>query len=272
MSLVKFMQKKPVWKFYLPSFGIFEREVRRFFAVPAQTILAPLGSALIYFVLFGLSLGHLIQSNDNHFTHGLPYLIFLIPGIMAMETLNAAFQNPVSSIMISKWTGNLVDVITSPVTPIGLWLGYVGAAFIRSLLVGISVFIAGSLCAWQLIDVNWLWLIIAIFLNVGVFAGFGVIMGSIAKTWEQMGIVTSFILQPLTFFSGVFFSFDSFPHWAQLIKYFNPIFYIVSMFRYAVVGYSDTTPLISFGVSFLFVVLTFILSLFLLKKGFGLRN
>ena len=189
-----------------------------------------------------------------------------------METLNAAFQNPISSIMVSKWTGTLVDVITSPVTPLGLWTAFVGGALVRALIVGLAVFVAGSLCAMQFIHVNWFLLIPAIMINVGVFAGFGVVIGSVAKTWEQMGIVTSFILQPLTFFSGVFFSFNTFPEWIQNIKYFNPIFYIVSMFRYSVLGYADTSPVIAYGVSIGFLILTFILSQLFLRKGFGLRN
>ena len=272
MTLQQQMKKKPIWKFYLPSFGIFEREVRRFFAVPGQTIFTPLGSALIYFVLFGFSLGKFIQNGGETFTHGFSYIVFLIPGIMAMETLNAAFQNPISSIMVGRWTGTLVDVLMSPVSPVGLWFAYVCGALVRALLVATCVFLAGSLCAWQLIHVNWFLLILALILNVGVFAGFGVIIGSIAKTWEQMGIVTSFILTPLTFFSGVFFSFSSFPSWVQIVKYFNPIFYIVSMFRYAFLGYSDINPYVSFGASALFLIVTFLLALFFLKKGFGLRN
>ncbi|MES2614752.1 MAG: ABC transporter permease [Bdellovibrionota bacterium] len=272
MNLQQQIQKTPVWKVYLPSFGIFEREVRRFFAVPAQTIFAPLGSALIYFALFGLSLGKLMQANSHSFTHGYPYIIFLVPGIMAMETLNGAFQNPISSIMIAKWTGNLVDVLMSPVSPFGLWLAYVFGALIRAILVATCIYIAGCVCAWQFIDFNLPLLLLALIINVGIFASFGVVVGSLIKTFEQASIVTSFILQPLSFFSGVFFSFDSFPVWMQSVKYFNPIFYIVSMYRLAVLGKSDTTITVAFGVSILFFLITFILSLMFLKKGFGLRN
>lgn len=269
MNLKEQMQKKAIWKFYLPSYGIFEREVRRFFAVPAQTIFAPLGSALIYFALFGFALGKFIHSGV---THGFSYIIFLIPGIIAMEIVNASFQNPISSIMVAKWTGTLIDILMSPVSPLGLWLAYIGGAFIRSLIVAFSVFLAGSLCAWEFVPVNWFLFIFALVTSVGIFAGFGVIIGSFVKTWEQVGIVVSFILQPLTFFSGVFFSFESFPNWLQTIKYFNPIFYIVSMFRYSILGYSDALPLVSFGVSILFLIITFLLSVWALKRGFGLRN
>ena len=273
MSSIKVqMDKKQEWKFYLPCFGIFEREVRRFFGVPAQTIFAPLGSALIYFALFGMALGKLVQGNQESYTHGYSYLVFLIPGIMAMETLNGAFQNPISSIMISKWTGTLVDVLMSPITPMGLWFAYVSGALVRAFIVSSCVFIAGSICAQQFIHVNFFLFMMALILNVGIFASFGVVVGSLVKTFEQVSIFTSFIIQPLSFFSGVFFSFNSFPVWMQNIKFVNPIFYIVSMFRIAILGRADTTPFIAFGVSFLFLVLAFVSSLFFLRKGFGLKN
>jgi ABC-2 type transport system permease protein len=270
--IAPYFEKKPQWFFYLPAFGIFEREVRRFFAVPIQTILAPMGSSLIYFALFGMALGKLVHGNQDSFTHGFSYLVFLIPGMMAMETINGSFQNPISSIMISKWTGNLVDVLMSPITPMGLWLAYVSGALIRAFIVATCVFLAGSVCAQEIIVPHFGYLILALLLNVGIFASFGVVVGSIVKTFEQASIFTSFILQPLSFFSGVFFSFDSFPHWLQFIKYVNPIFYIVSMFRFAVLGRSDTSPLIAYGVSGLFLILAFIFALFFLRKGFGLRN
>lgn len=270
--LQKLMLKKPQWKFYLPSFGIFEREVRRFFHMPLQTIFAPLINTLIYFSLFGLALGKLLQASNNNFTHNFPYVIFLIPGLMAMETVSGSFQNPISSIMIARWTGNLVDVLMSPVSPLGLWFAYFCGALTRGLIVAFSVFIAGSLCAWQIVHINWFLLFFALVINVGVFASFGIIAGSLVKTFEQVAVVTSFILQPLSFFSGVFFSFNSFPYWMQVIKYFNPVFYIVSMFRFAVLGRADTSLFIAFSVSILFLTITFIFSLWFLKKGFGLRN
>ena len=272
MDIKEAMAKKPVWKFYLPAFGVFEREVRRFFGVPIQTILAPMGSALVYFALFGMALGQLVQGKNSHFTHGYSYLVFLIPGIMGMETLNGSFQNPVSSIMISKWTGNLVDVLMSPISPLGLWVAYMGGALIRAFIVCFGIYVAGSVCAWQIVHVNIPLLMVAIALNVGVFASFGVVIGSLVKTFEQSAIVSTFILQPLSFFSGVFFSFDSFPVWMQSIKYYNPVFYIVSMFRVAVLGRADTSAFVAFGVSFSFFIVVFLLSLLYLKKGFGLKN
>ena len=272
MDIQEYLKKDAVGKSWLPGFGVFEREVRRFFAVPAQTILAPFGSSLIYFGLFGLALGKLISSQNNQvLTHGFEYVVFLIPGIMAMEVVNAALQNPMSSIMIAKWSGTIVDVLMAPLSPFSMWLAYISGAIIRAIIVSLAVMISGFICSWSFVFFNPFLLIAAIILATGIFGSIGIAAGAVCKSWDQVGVIMSFVVQPLVFFSGVFFSFNSFPEWIQFIRFFNPIFYIVSMFRYAVLGISDTSPLISFSVSILFFIITSILSVKVLKSGFGLR-
>ncbi|MGY3802699.1 ABC transporter permease [Pigmentibacter ruber] len=272
MNIQEYLKKEAEGKSWLPGFGVFEREVRRFFAVPAQTILAPFGSAILYFGLFGLALGKLISKNNDHvLTHGYDYVVFLIPGIIAMEVVNAGLQNPMSSIMIAKWSGTIVDVLMAPLSPFAMWFAYISGAVIRSLIVTLAVLAAGFLCAWTFIPFNPFLLIIALFLATGIFGSIGIAAGAVCKSWDQVGILISFIVQPLIFFSGVFFSFNTFPEWIQFIRYFNPIFYIVSMFRFSILGISDTSPLISFSVSILFFILTSVFSVKVLKSGFGLR-
>ncbi|APJ04700.1 ABC transporter permease [Silvanigrella aquatica] len=272
MDIQEYLKKAPEPKAWLPGFGVFEREVRRFFAVPAQTIFAPFGSALLYFGLFGLALGKLISTNQNsNLTHGFEYIIFLIPGIMAMEVVNAALQNPMSSIMIAKWSGTIVDVLMAPLSPFSMWISYISGAVIRAFIVSIAVFVSGSLCAWSFISFNPLLLVLSIILGTGIFGSIGIAAGAICKSWDQVGVIMSFVVQPLVFFSGVFFSFQSFPEWIQFIRYLNPIFYIVSMFRYSILGISDTSPLVSFSVSLLFFIISSIFSIKVLQSGFGLR-
>ncbi|WP_186648239.1 ABC transporter permease [Fluviispira vulneris] len=273
MNINEYLNKKIISRAWLPGFGVFEREVRRFFAVPAQTILAPFGSSILYFALFGLSIGKLLATGHNSIlTHGFNYITFLIPGIMAMEIINAAIQNPMSSIMIAKWTGTIVDMLMAPLSPFAMWLAFVSGAIIRALIVGIAVFLSGALCAGNFIFFNPFPLILAIILAVGIFGSLGIAAGAICKSWEQIGVILSFIVQPLVFFSGVFFSFNSFPEWIQPIRFFNPIFYIVSMFRYSILGVSDTTPLISYGISTVFLIISSIFAIIVLKSGFGLRS
>lgn len=272
MNIQEYLKKEAIGKAWLPGFGVFEREVRRFFAVPAQTILAPFGSAVLYFSLFGLALGKLITKNsDQTLTHGFEYAVFLIPGIIAMEVVNAALQNPMSSIMIAKWSGTIVDVLMAPLSPFAMWLAYICGAIIRVFVVAIAVLIAGFLCAWTFVPFNPFFLLSALILATGIFASIGIAAGAICKSWDQVGVIMSFVVQPLVFFSGVFFSFNTFPEWIQFIRYFNPIFYIVSMVRYSILGVSDTSPLVAFSVSFLFFIVTSYISIRILKSGFGLR-
>jgi ABC-2 type transport system permease protein len=272
MDITEYLKKEPVWKSWLPAYGVFEREVRRFFAVPAQTIFAPLGSSLIYFGLFGMALGKLIPHEQNFaLTHGFEYIVFLIPGIMAMEVVNAALQNPMSSIMIAKWSGTIVDVLMAPLSPFAMWAAYFAGAMIRALIVSLAVLISGSLCSWTFLSFHPFLLIAALMMAAGIFGSLGIAAGVVCKSWDQVGVIMSFIIQPLVFFSGVFFSFHSFPDWIQFIRFLNPIFYIVSMFRYALLGVSDTTPLISFSISFLFFLIAAFSSIKVLSSGFGLR-
>lgn len=272
MEINRYLNIAPVVKSWLPGYGVFEREVRRFFAVPAQTILSPFASSFLYFALFGVAIGKIISTQNNQqLAHGFSYLVFLIPGIMAMEIVNAAIQNPMSSIMIAKWTGTIVDVLMAPISPFAMWLAYICGAIIRAIIVSIAIYLSGSLCAQEIILFNPIPFLFSILLTVGIFGSLGIAAGAVCNSWEQVGVILSFVVQPLVFFSGVFFSFNSFPDWIAFFRFLNPIFYIVSMFRYSVLGISDTTPFISFVVSFIFLCVSSLVAIRVLKSGFGLR-
>jgi len=271
-DLSRYLERKPIFKAWLPAFGVFEREVRRFFLVPAQTILGPLASAFIYFGLFGLSFGKVFDDSSTSLSNGVPYILFLIPGIMAMETVTASIQNPLSSIMISKWSGTVVDLLMAPLSSFTLWLAYVFGACVRSFIVAASVFIAGSICAHNVPNVNIPLILAASFLAVAIFSSLGLILGILCKTWDQAGIIMAFVIQPLTFFSGVFFSFEFLPAWLQFVKYLNPVFYIVSMFRYAVLRSSDISIYLSFSMSLCFLCFMFVCAHFAISKKLGIRS
>lgn len=258
-------------KWWLPAFGVFEREVRRFFAVPAQTLFGPLCSALIYFGLFGLSLGKVLDKSPASISAGIAYVVFLIPGIMAMESVNASIQNPMSSIMIAKWSGTIIDILMAPITPFALWMAYICGAFIRVMIVATAVLTAGIICSQQLPSINLIFLLFSSFVCVGIFGSFGIVLGIICKTWDQVGMILSFIIQPLVFFSGVFFSFDFLPPWLQFAKYLNPIFYIVSLFRYSVLQKSDINILVASAVSIIFLCIMFSLANLAIRHKLGVR-
>ncbi len=272
-NIKNFLSQPTKFYSYLPALGIWEREVRRFLVVPAQTVFTPLGTAFLYFVLFGILIGGVMEKTGAYsFSHGVPYVVFLIPGLMTMENVSASFQNPVSSILIGKWTGSLIDVLMSPVSDLGLLCAYIGGAMVRATIVSVVVLFVGMICSHTIVPLNIFLLFLAISLTAIIFSSLSVIVGTYAKNFDQVGIVSSFVIQPLSFFSGIFFSFQAFPPWVQSLKFFNPIFYVVSMFRSAVLGKADVSPWLSFSMSTLFGVLAFSIAYRFIKKGFGLRN
>lgn len=270
-TLTEHLNKSAQIRIWLPAFGVFEREVRRFFAVPVQTLFGPLCSALIYFGLFGLSLGRILDHSSASVSSGIAYVLFLIPGIMAMESVNASIQNPMSSLMIAKWSGTIIDILMAPITPFALWTAYIFGAFIRVSIVVTTVFIAGIICAQQIPYVHLPLLLFSNFICVGIFGSFGIILGIICKTWDQVGIIVSFIVQPLVFFSGVFFSFDFLPSWLQFAKYLNPIFYIVSLFRYSILQKSDINIFVASAVGIVFLCVMFCLANLTIRHKLGVR-
>lgn len=259
---------------YLPGWGVFEREVRRFFRVPAQTLGAPMGNALVYFTIFHFSLGRLVEEStqgQRALSLGLSYTLFLVPGIMSMEVVNASFQNPMSSIIQSKWTGTIVDQLMAPLDAVSMWLAYVAGAAVRCAIVALSTYVAGTLFAQQVALHNaFLWLL-AIVLTAGAIGSIGIITGVVCKTFDQVGMVGSFILQPLIFLSGVFFSLSNLPAEFQWLPYLNPIFYVVNMFRHAIVGVGDIPWTTAFGATAAFMVVLSLCAMSVIRKGTGMR-
>ncbi len=269
-ELAAHYDKKPQWKAYLPGLGVFEREVRRFMKVPTQTIGSPIGSSLLYFTIFHFSLGRLVTSQPGANTAlslGLNYIEFLIPGVMAMETANGAFQNPVSSIIQSKWSGTIVDQLMAPLSPLATLLAYIGGGVIRTFIVASATYFAGALFSQSLPMHNFALLLLGLLLSVSIFSSLGVLAGFWCKSFDQVGMIGTFILQPLMFLSGVFFSFQSFPENISWLPYLNPAFYIVNLFRYALVGVSDVSPLIAFPTALVFALCLFGSALKFLQGG-----
>ena len=274
-SLAEHLKRPVEYRSYLPGFAVFEREIRRFFKVPAQTILGPLGSSLLYFAIFKYSVGRLAESagaQGQSISQGIDYLQFLIPGIMTMEAINASIQNPMSSIMISKWTGTVVDQLMAPLKPLDMWFAYISGAAVRAFLVAAMAWVAGSLFAWQFSMNQVLLLLFCIFITSAIFGSLGIAAGVMCKDWDQIGLILTFVLQPLVFLSGVFFSFSGLPESISWLPYLNPIYYLVSLYRYSVVGIID----IELWKALLFVMgmagVSCMISLRIITKGKGMRS
>jgi ABC-2 type transport system permease protein len=241
------------------------KELLRFWKVGLQTIFAPIVSVLLYLMIFS----HALQEHVQPYP-GVAYAIFLIPGLIMMSVLQNAFANSSSSLIQSKVMGNMVFVLLTPLTHLEFFGAFLIAAIIRGLVVGVCIYIG----AMWFVDLHMAhpWLIFAFALLGSALLGtFGIIAGIWADRFDQMAAFQNFIIMPLSFLSGVFYSIHSLPPFWQKVSQLNPFFYMIDGFRYGFFGQGDVSPSVSLcivGGSFL--VLAW-LTLKMLKSGYKLR-
>lgn len=242
------------------------KEVLRFWKVSFQTILAPVVNALLYLMIFS----HVLRE-PIHLPGGtVPYTTFLLPGLVMMAILQNAFANSSSSLIQSKITGNLIFILLPPLSPLSLFLGYTIASVVRGLAVGCGVF-AVTLFFVPLNLEHPLWMLSFAFLGSALLGVLGLIAGLWAEKFDQIAAFQNFIIMPLTFLSGVFYSVHSLPQpWFQL-SHFNPFFYLIDGFRYAFFGLHDTSPWQSLTVVISSLIALSSFALYLLKKGYKIR-
>lgn len=245
---------------------LLKKELLRFWRVAFQTVAAPVITALLYLLIFSHVLDKQVQVYDK-----VPYTAFLIPGLIMMSVLQNSFANSSSSLIQSKVMGNLVFVLLTPLTHLQFFVAFLFAAIIRGLVVGLCIF----LVAMWFVDIHMAnpWLIIAFALLGSALLGtFGIIAGIWADRFDQMAAFQNFIIMPLSFLSGVFYSIHSLPPFWQKASQLNPFFYMIDGFRYGFFGKGDVSPLISLSVVGLsFLVLAWI-TLKMLKSGYKLRT
>lgn len=244
---------------------LLKKEMLRFWRVGFQTVAAPVITALLYLLIFSHVLeGHVQVYKD------VPYTAFLIPGLIMMSVLQNAFANSSSSLIQSKVMGNLIFVLLTPLTYLQFFTAFLLAAIVRGLVVGLCIY----LVAMWFVDLHVVhpWLIIAFALLGSAFLGtFGIIAGIWADRFDQMAVFQNFIIMPLSFLSGVFYSIHSLPPFWQKVSQLNPFFYMIDGFRYGFFGQGDVSPLMSLsivGTSFLVLAL---ITLKMLKSGYKLR-
>ena len=251
-----------------PIYGVltlFKKESLRFWRVGFQTILAPVLTALLYLLVFS-------QVLENHVqVHGVPYVAFLGPGLVMMSILQNSFSNSSSSLIQSKVMNNLIFLLLSPISYQGLWLAYMAASVVRGALVGIGVMVV-TLLFHSVPVSSMFWIIIFTILGGGLFASLGIIAGLWADKFDQLAAFQNFLILPLTFLSGVFYSIYSLPSFWQKISHFNPVFYLIDGFRYGFLGISDVSHWTSFWVTLACFGASAILSITLLKNGYKIRN
>jgi ABC-2 type transport system permease protein len=247
--------------------ALYDREMKRFMKVIFQTIFAPLINSTLYLLIFGVSLGASITLD-----HPTSYLAFLIPGLVMMGVLNNAFQNTSSSIVSGKFSGDLEDLKVVPLTPNMILSAMSIAALSRGLIVGLVTFLVGEVFLFVVEGsftsiAHPIWLVY--FLAVGglSFAALGVSIAFWAKSFDQMSAVGSFVLLPLIYLGGVFFSLKGLHVFWQTISSFNPVLYLINGVRYGISGVTDVDIRMAALVSFVFLMIFHFLALRALKYG-----
>ncbi|CAM5781379.1 ABC transporter permease [Ottowia pentelensis] len=242
------------------------KEVLRFWRVATQTIAAPVLTSVLYLLIFG----HVLQGRVQVYP-GVGYVAFLVPGLVMMSVLQNAFANSASSLVQSKIMGNLVFLLLTPLNAWHWFIAYVGAAVLRGLMVGVGVYLVTLWYAPpQAAALGWI-LAFAV-LGALLMGVLGLLAGLWADKFDQMAVFQNFIVMPMTFLAGVFYSIHTLPAVWQTVSRFNPFFYMIDGFRYGFFGVSDVSPWFSLGVAVVSVLAVSALTLHLLKTGYKLRN
>ena len=246
-------------------FSLLRREVSRFMKIKRQTLGAPLLETFLYIAVFGAALGSRIKT-----LHGFDYVVFVVPGLIMMAWATNAFANNSSSILQQKFQGAIQDQLSSPASPTELLLAFSFGGFLRGMTVAAITFVAASLLV-DLPVAHFLVLIPALFLVGFFFAQLGVLVGVRAEQFDDVSFAQTFVLQPLIFLGGVFYSASLLPEPFQTITHFNPVYYMIGLVRYGFLGYSEAN--VALSLTFLTVATgaLFALNHRLFSKGYKLR-
>ena len=244
---------------------LFQKEVLRFRKVATQTVAAPVLTSLLYLVVFSHLMADRLRVYD-----AVPYSAFLVPGLVMMSMLQNSFANSSSSIIQSKMTGNMIFVLLPPLSHWEFFCGYVLAAVVRGLVVGTGVLLV-TLPFAHLSVQHLGWILAFALVACGLLGTLGLIAGMLADKIDQVAAFQNFLIVPLTFLSGVFYSIHSLPSMWQDISHLNPFFYMIDGFRYGFFGASDVDPLVSFAVTLVALSASAGVALTMLKSGYKLR-
>ncbi|GIR15424.1 transport permease protein [bacterium] len=237
------------------------REVGRFFKVYRQTVIPGLISSVLYILIFGFTLEQRISSIE-----GISYTIFIIPGLIMMNTLTNASSNPSSSLLQMKLTGQVPDLMQAPLSSLEISLAFIVGGVVRGVVNGILIlligmWIGGMEVLYPIATIGF------IFVVSIAFSSMGLLLGQLADTWDQLATMQNFFLTPLSFLGGIFYSVNMLPDWAQTISAFNPIYYMINGLRYTTLGFSDSDPQYSFVIALLMSIGLSFIAIFSMKSG-----
>ncbi len=242
------------------------KETLRFWKVAAQTVAGPVLTALLYLLIFGHALEAHVKVYDK-----VSYTAFLVPGLAMMSVLQNAFANSSSSLIMSKVMGNIVFLLLTPLSYMNWYVAYVGASVVRGLIVGLGVFVVAAFFT----DISFVapvWILVFAVLGAALMGTLGVIAGLWAEKFDQLAAFQNFVVMPMTFLSGVFYSIHSLPVFWQSVSHLNPFFYMIDGFRYGFFGVSDVSPWLSLAVVSAVLLVVSAVTVNLLRIGYKIRS
>jgi ABC-2 type transport system permease protein len=242
------------------------KEILRFWKVSFQTVAAPVLTAMLYLLIFG----HVLEDHVKVYDR-ISYTAFLVPGLVMMSVLQNSFANSSSSLIQSKIMGNLVFVLLTPLSHWSWFVAYVGSSIARGLAVGVGVFAVTSFFARPSFEAP-LWILVFALLGAGMLGALGLIAGLWAEKFDQMAAFQNFLIMPMTFLSGVFYSIHSLPPFWQRVSHLNPFFYMIDGFRYGFFGVSDVSPWLSLAIVGGAMLAVSAIAVHLLRIGYKIRN
>ena len=246
--------------------AMYLHEMDRFRRTLTQSLLSPVLSTSLYFIVFGSVIGDYVQNID-----GISYGSYIVPGLLMLTLLTQSISNTSFGIFFPKFNGTIYEILAAPVSTLEVVLAFVGAGATKTLMVGVVIFITSLF----FVDVTVKYPLLMIFLLVLVaftFALFGFLIGLISKDFEQMSIVPSLVITPMVFLGGSLYSLDMLPEFWQMITYFNPVVYLINGLRYSFYGISDFNIWISVGLMVIFFIICVTAVSILLKKGYNIKS
>ncbi len=251
---------------WLGLWTLYSKEVRRFLKVHFQTVLAPVATSLLFMMVFSLAIG-----TDREAINGVPFTSFLAPGLVMLGLLNNAFANSSSSLISAKMMGNTVDWMMPPISPAELAAAFIGGAVTRGLLVALAT----GLAIMPFVDMSIAhpWAVVYFGLSAAVMMGLiGVIAGLWAEKFDHLSVITNFIIMPLAFLSGTFYSVEILPEPFYTISHINPVFFMIDGFRYGFIGAGDSNLLVGALVCLALNGVLLVACLMLLRSGWRLKS
>ncbi|SNY52885.1 ABC-2 type transport system permease protein [Arsukibacterium tuosuense] len=246
--------------------SILSKEITRFMRIWVQTLVPPAITMSLYFVIFGSLIGSRIGDMG-----GFSYMEFIVPGLIMMAVITNSYANVASSFFSAKFQRNVEELLVAPVPNYLIVLGYVGGGMARGILVGLIV----TILSLFFVDIqihNLAIIVVTVILTSMLFALGGLINAVYAKTFDDISIIPTFVLTPLTYLGGVFYSLTMLPGFWQNVAALNPIVYMVNAFRYGFLGVSDVSLVLALAVVISFIVVMFSFALYLISRGVGLRS